>query len=179
MLINYVIMNIGALECDRLIDRCDQMLEPAWITPAVGVCIPWPPPCVGRCGFRTEEPSSGSRSGLHRSSSPWVWSQLTGHCWGGCTCRRPACPGSIIPNPWLTYPTFPRCFRRAPIHTTRAQSASSPAPASHHRRGSTKTGTAHWGVTSPPQCSPWPPCSPWTPAPTGAQPQPSSADDLQ
>lgn len=155
-----------------------QIRQQAWTSPAAGARISWPPPCVGRCGFRTEEPSSGSRSEPHRSSSPWVSSQLTGRCWGACKCRRPAFPGSTILSPWLTYPTFPRCFRQERIPTTQAQSASFPALASHPRRGSTRTGTARWGVTSPPPCSPWPPCSLWTPAPTGAQQQ-QSRDDLQ
>lgn len=146
-----------------------------WTHPTEWQVFPWgelTSPRLSRFGFRTEEPSSGSRSAPRRSFARWVWCQATGRCWGACTSSLPARPDSTTPSPWLTYPASPPSCPPGRTPTTRARSASAPAPVSHRRRarrGSMKSGTARWGATSPHPCSHWPPCSLWTPPLTGAE----------
>ena len=132
--------------------------------------------CLHRCGSRTDEPNSGSRSGPLRSCSPpWVWCRATGLCWEACTCSRPAWLDSTTPSPWPTSPASPLCCPLGRLPATRARAASAPVPVLPHSMllsASMMIGTAPWGATSPPPCSLWPPCSPWTPPLTGAKMEP-------
>lgn len=128
---------------------------------------------LSRCGFRTEEPSSGRGSEPRRRCCHWVWCRATGRCWAACTSPHPW-PGSTTPSPWRTFPTSPQWFPLGCTPATQARSASTPAPAcrpSRPPRPSMKSGTARWGATWPHPCSHWLLCRPWTPPPIGAEQQ--------
>lgn len=127
---------------------------------------------LSRCGFRTDEPNSVSRSGPRRRSSHWAWCRARGRFWEAYTSSRPAWLGSTTPSPCPTSPASLPCCPRGHTPATRARGASAPVPVrplSRPPSASMMNGTAHWGATSPRRCSRWPPCSLWIPPLTGAE----------